>query len=304
MAAVKSKTPKRQVKSTKPSAKKGLVSSRFKFNKLGVLALAAVLGVAGVVYVYSSHAATPNPYSCPAPQPTIEAYSQGNCVKYLQYVLLHDASQTSVTTSGLFDQATVNGVKNVQTIAHLTVDGIVGPNTWAVINKLNATNGCALATDHYYECYWNSAGIHHTGGKVDPNFTVYYPTIGFTTRTLWDMPDNGHYGWYGPYATVTANTIQACWWFVADRPRLGYTAKATFDVTADSGQTILWSSGSQSLPVSTIIGHGTYNYWTLLSKCQNVHIGHTVRNFEIRAKYDGNDNPSLYMYKTAWQVLN
>ena len=41
---------------TKKKTTKTLISSRFKFNKLSVTALAAVLAVAGVVYVFSSHA--------------------------------------------------------------------------------------------------------------------------------------------------------------------------------------------------------------------------------------------------------
>lgn len=46
------------IKSTKASAKKRLVISKFKFNKLGVAAIAAVLAVAGTVYVFTSHAAS------------------------------------------------------------------------------------------------------------------------------------------------------------------------------------------------------------------------------------------------------
>lgn len=55
MATSKPKPTKKPVNRAKPAAR-GLVSSRFKFNKLGVIALAAVLSVAGVVYVFASHA--------------------------------------------------------------------------------------------------------------------------------------------------------------------------------------------------------------------------------------------------------
>ncbi|HSX52794.1 MAG TPA: peptidoglycan-binding domain-containing protein [Patescibacteria group bacterium] len=104
---------------------------------LPIAVIVAVTFVGGYI-LKQSHAASLNPYSCPAPQPTIEGYSQGPCVKYLQFVLKNYASQTSVTVTGLFDQATVNGVKNLQRIAGLTVDGIVGPKTWTVVNNLNA----------------------------------------------------------------------------------------------------------------------------------------------------------------------
>ena len=63
MATTKSKLTQRPVaKLTKALARKGLISSRFKFSKLGVTALAAVLGIAGVVYVFTSEAAS----SCPS----------------------------------------------------------------------------------------------------------------------------------------------------------------------------------------------------------------------------------------------
>lgn len=52
MATAKLKPTKR---SARPKSK-GLVSARFRFNKLGVLAIAAVLSVAGAVYVFTSYA--------------------------------------------------------------------------------------------------------------------------------------------------------------------------------------------------------------------------------------------------------
>lgn len=45
-------------KSLPKRATKGPIAARLRFNKMGILALAAVLSLAGAVYVYSSHAAT------------------------------------------------------------------------------------------------------------------------------------------------------------------------------------------------------------------------------------------------------
>src|SRR5438477_12556857 len=94
----------------------------------GMLLFAIVFAVIGGSYLaYKSFAAAANPYPCPAPQPTIQAFSTGNCVKYLQYVLINNAYQSKVIINGNFDAATVMGVKNVQLIAGLKADGIVGP---------------------------------------------------------------------------------------------------------------------------------------------------------------------------------
>ena len=52
MVTAKSKPTKR---SAKPKSK-GLIATRFRFNKLGALAIAAVLSLAGAVYVFTSYA--------------------------------------------------------------------------------------------------------------------------------------------------------------------------------------------------------------------------------------------------------
>ena len=220
MAITKSKPTKRPTtKSTKSPAKRGLVSSRFKFNKLGVLALAAVLSIGGAVYVLASHAAS----------------------------------------------------------------------------------GCALSSGAY-QCYYNSAGIHHTGGGAY-TFKVYYPSIGYTTRTMWAMPSNEHYGWYGPYAVVTAANINVCWWYISNRDySTGRDQYATFDVTANAGQYVLWSSGLEAVPSSGYVRHNGQDYSTLMSKCHIVVSYGTNREFEVRVK--SHDNTGLDIYKTTWQVLD
>ena len=56
-------------------------------------------------------------------------------VGYLQDVVRVKAGQY-VATTGMFDQPTCAGVKNVQRFFGLKPDGIVGPQTWAVIHFL------------------------------------------------------------------------------------------------------------------------------------------------------------------------
>jgi len=53
----------------------------------------------------------------------------------LQSVLRSKASQ-QLAVDGVFSQATLAGVLNLQRFMGLTPDGIVGPKTWAVIDFL------------------------------------------------------------------------------------------------------------------------------------------------------------------------
>jgi peptidoglycan hydrolase-like protein with peptidoglycan-binding domain len=74
-----------------------------------------------------------------APDLTLRLGSRGDCVLYLKsylresgldYGYLNDAS----TFNNLFDAATANAIKSYQKNHGLTVDGIVGPKTWASID--------------------------------------------------------------------------------------------------------------------------------------------------------------------------
>jgi hypothetical protein len=73
------------------------------------------------------------------PKPTVRAFSRHGAVSYLQSVLGIRAAQTGIQVSGVFDGATDRGVRNVQRLFGLTVDGIVGSRqTWPVIDFLAA----------------------------------------------------------------------------------------------------------------------------------------------------------------------
>ena len=69
------------------------------------------------------------------PKPSIRMCAQGWDVTYLQDVLRIAVSQY-VATTGTFDGATDKGVRNVQAFFRLTVDGVVGAQTWPVIDYL------------------------------------------------------------------------------------------------------------------------------------------------------------------------
>lgn len=59
-------------------------------------------------------------------RPTISAGSTGDDVKYLQ-------TKLGITADGIFGKITNHWVKEYQAASKLTVDGIVGPKTWAKI---------------------------------------------------------------------------------------------------------------------------------------------------------------------------
>jgi hypothetical protein len=72
------------------------------------------------------------------PKPTVRAFSRHGAVSYLQSVLSTRAAQPNLTVNGIFDGATDAAVKNIQRFFGLTVDGIVGRQTWPVIDFLAA----------------------------------------------------------------------------------------------------------------------------------------------------------------------
>jgi peptidoglycan hydrolase-like protein with peptidoglycan-binding domain len=78
---------------------------------------------------------TPPTVTAPAVTPTLKQGSTGDAVKTLQSKLV--ALGVSVGASGVdgsFGPATLAAVKTYQAGVGLTVDGIVGPNTWAKLN--------------------------------------------------------------------------------------------------------------------------------------------------------------------------
>ena len=66
--------------------------------------------------------------------PTIKNGSRGNFVTLLQFLLIQGRYNLSV--DGIFGNGTETAVRNFQTRNGLTVDGIVGPNTWKTLLTL------------------------------------------------------------------------------------------------------------------------------------------------------------------------
>lgn len=69
--------------------------------------------------------------------PTLQVGSRGQAVVDLQTILRDKAGQ-NIAVDGSFGPATKQAVINLQAWSHITADGIVGPQTWGVLDSLNA----------------------------------------------------------------------------------------------------------------------------------------------------------------------
>jgi peptidoglycan hydrolase-like protein with peptidoglycan-binding domain len=72
-------------------------------------------------------------YRCPVPPPTLYEGDTGGCVKTAQFFL--DSWGYNLKIDGDFGPKTETAVKKFQKKAHLTVDGIIGPNTWIALSS-------------------------------------------------------------------------------------------------------------------------------------------------------------------------
>lgn len=69
-------------------------------------------------------------------KPNLEKGDRGDAVRYAQGVILHHAGG-DILVDGDFGSATKRRVKDLQRFFGLTVDGKIGPRTWAVIDMLS-----------------------------------------------------------------------------------------------------------------------------------------------------------------------
>lgn len=67
---------------------------------------------------------------------TIQHGDSTKLVRCLQAVLVDVWGKGEVTVNGVFDDVTKQAVEEIQTFFKMTVDGIVGPNTWGVLLTL------------------------------------------------------------------------------------------------------------------------------------------------------------------------
>jgi peptidoglycan hydrolase-like protein with peptidoglycan-binding domain len=82
-------------------------------------------------------APTPPPPPSQPGQPILKLESRGDAVVRVQ-TIIRDHAGGDITVDGIFGPHTEKRVKDVQSLFGLQVDGIVGPNTWAVLNYIAA----------------------------------------------------------------------------------------------------------------------------------------------------------------------
>lgn len=75
-----------------------------------------------------------NPY--PATAKVLRRGSKGDAVRYLQWILKNKAGFTSLSVDGSFGPATEKAVMSLQEAYKITVDGVVGKNTWSVLKNI------------------------------------------------------------------------------------------------------------------------------------------------------------------------
>ena len=108
------------------------------------LVMLAVAGI-GTYLLVSGHAQTlpNNPYSCPS-EPQIGVGNAGTCVKTVQWYLNNfrrtTYNEAPITVDGDFGPNTKSAVEQFQKWQNISVDGIVGPQTWREFNSC-ATSG-------------------------------------------------------------------------------------------------------------------------------------------------------------------
>ncbi|MFI0939239.1 peptidoglycan-binding protein [Streptomyces sp. NPDC021020] len=74
-------------------------------------------------------------------QPQVGYGSTGAAVQQVQCELWYSLRSSVLARDGIFGDATKADVKSFQGCAGLSVDGIVGPNTWNALNYWTRTDG-------------------------------------------------------------------------------------------------------------------------------------------------------------------
>lgn len=168
--------------------------------------------------------------------------------------------------------------------------------------------------------FWNTAGTSHQIGGVTTvgvEATAIRPA---GTAQVWEErlgylnTAPGKYMWYGPYSTVTGNTLQACWIYL---PPVYGSASAELSVVWTDGygvqRPLLPNDAQTSTSYNTYLGVGraalsANHRYIPKSKCENYSIGgKTLTNVQVRVKLTGEDFDApgydLLMYYTRISTI-
>lgn len=107
---------------------------------LGVAAFALSVGVAAAPAA-SAQASSRCNYT--NSEPFLSYGDRGTAVKQLQCELYYSMRSSDLTRDGIFGGDTLADVKKFQRCVGLPDDGLVGPKTWAQLDKWTASSGYA-----------------------------------------------------------------------------------------------------------------------------------------------------------------
>ncbi|MFI0896971.1 peptidoglycan-binding protein [Streptomyces sp. NPDC020983] len=97
----------------------------------------------GVAAAPSASAAASSYCNYTINQPQLAYGSTGVAVQQVQCELFYSVLTSNLTRDGIFGAATQADVKKFQGCVGLTVDGIVGPNTWNALNYWTTSDALA-----------------------------------------------------------------------------------------------------------------------------------------------------------------
>ena len=116
---------------------------------------------------------------------TVQYGSTGEDVKILQ-TMLNTIDDTGLDVDGIFGQATKTAVLAFQRANNLTVDGIVGQNTWSKLSAIYSkakTSTLKIGNGNYRPGTLNKGSSYSISGTISSNFTIKTVTVGVYTSS-------------------------------------------------------------------------------------------------------------------------
>ncbi len=106
--------------------------------------IGAAIITSTLVIPTSVSAAPDYPYYCPT-HPTLRQGSTGTCVKRVQH-LLNQHINAGLSVDGQFGSYTYTKVRALESRTGITVDGVVGPETWGVLERGLSSTSTSTST--------------------------------------------------------------------------------------------------------------------------------------------------------------